>query len=341
VPVIRRDPFFERLVRDEIASIEIYGTYFEGVDVIQLDAVAYDEIRRERLSEVHQQLLNDLSQESFRRLQKLAVTIPKHGVVPFVGAGMSASSGYPSWSKFLCDLALGWLDEGAVRARISLGDLEGLAEDIQSVRGAGSFEESLDVFDQRYLPTEEAYLLFDLFEGAIVTSNFDGLLESAASRIGRSYKPIEGCGQWSGWTAEGNAGNEQVILKLHGHHKRSLHRVLLRDQYDAAYGTGGPVRRDLRDLLATNCLLFLGCSLENDRTMDIALQVQAERGPSSTRRHYAILAETPDRQQRETFLADRGIFPIWYPNDSGDHSMVGLLLWWLKDAIASSNTSAP
>ncbi|WP_195849371.1 SIR2 family protein [Arthrobacter sp. AQ5-05] len=308
--------------------------------MIQLDAVAYEDHRRDRLNAVQREFQSRLPQESMRRLGKLAGLIDKGGVVPFLGAGMSAASGYPTWSGFLRGLARGWVDDSIVSERIDGGDLELLAEDIQNARRAESFEETLEEFNLGYLPSEEIFLVCEMFGNAIVTSNFDPLIENASRQLGVGPEVIEGCGNWSGWAAEGNSSNSQIILKLHGHYKRPNHRVLLKEQYDEAYGDNGAVRRDLQDLHSSKCLLFLGCSLSSDRTMEVARQVQASRKVGSSSRHYAFLAETDNWQEREIFLTDRGIFPIWYPNDDGAHSMIGLMLWWLKDAIASGNMVA-
>jgi hypothetical protein len=333
----KRDPFFERLVRDEFSSIEVMGVDFQPVDIIQLDPEAYEDIRRERISNVHEQIRQDLSSESYRRLEMLASLIPKGGVVPFVGAGMSASSGYPSWGAYLQNLAVDWLDTAVVDQHLKNGEYEALAEAIQKARGASSFEESLADFDRGFQPSEEDFILFDLFKGSMVTTNFDDLLEKASTELGLQYVVREGSGQWAGWGRESNAGAAKVLLKLHGHHTRPQSRVLLKEQYEEAYGTNGPALRDLRALLTTNCVLFLGCSLADDRTMHIAQQLHEAQAVGESPRHYAFLARNGEQQIRERFLTARGIFPIWYPNDEGDHAMLGQMLWWLKDAIASLN----
>jgi hypothetical protein len=336
-PDDKRDPFFERLVREEESSVQVLGVSYDPVDIIQLDPTAYEESRRKRLSEIQESLQADLSNESYRRLEKLASLIPKGGVVPFIGAGMSVASGYPSWGGYLRDLAPDWMEESVVQKYLDSGDLETLASEIQTARGASSFEESLAEFDRQFPPSEEDYLLFDLFNGSMVTTNFDDLLENAAAQLERPYTVREGCDTWAGWVPESNAGGDKVILKLHGHHARPHSRVLLKDQYEKAYGADGAVQRDLRGVFTTSCVVFIGCSLANDRTMEIALRVQSERPLGESRRHYAFLAATHDRVARERFLTERGIFPIWYPNDNGDHATLGLMLWWLKDEVGSAN----
>lgn len=71
----------------------------------------------------------------------------------------------------------------------------------------------------------------------------------------------------------------------------------------------------LRQIFISNSLLFLGCSLEQDWTLDLFRRVK-QQGEYEIPNHYAFLP-TPDnaqrKQQKETELLDLNIQPIWYP----------------------------
>jgi hypothetical protein len=332
-----RDLYFESLFRDREPLVEAFGIGFDPSEVLQLDPGAYQEARQELLSDATVEIQGALSETSFRRLGRLAGQIPKGRVVPFVGAGMSASSGYPTWSGFLRAEAEEWMDVGEVETFLAEQDFEGFARALQAARGVHGFEECIGTFDRGLLPSEELYLIADIFKEGIVTTNFDDLVERALRDSEGDAHVIEGSGAWSGWASEGRSGAERLVLKLHGHHSRPNFRVLLEDEYEAAYSDSGPVRRDLRDLFAASSLVFVGCSLTQDRTMQIGLEVQSERQIGSSPRHYAFLAKEAGYQARELFLAERGIFPIWYDNQSEDHRLLGLMLWWLRDATANGS----
>jgi hypothetical protein len=50
-------------------------------------------------------------------------------------------------------------------------------------------------------------------------------------------------------------------------------------------------------------------------------------------RHYAFLPVADERVSREKYLAERSIFPIWYPNEDGGHAMLSHILWWLNSEV--------
>ena len=65
-------------------------------------------------------------------------------------------------------------------------------------------------------------------------------------------------------------------------------------------------------------MLFLGCSLGRDRTVGLIEEVS--RTDAHMPNHYAFLQKPTsesDLIDREDFLTERGIFPIWYdlPHD--------------------------
>jgi hypothetical protein len=82
----------------------------------------------------------------------------------------------------------------------------------------------------------------------------------------------------------------------------------------------GVLPRMLKMLLTGRSLLFLGCSLNQDRTVQVLERVVAE---SREIGHYAIL-ELPltvgKRREKTKFMDQHNIRPIWYPN--GKHTYI-------------------
>jgi type I restriction enzyme, S subunit len=82
---------------------------------------------------------------------------------------------------------------------------------------------------------------------------------------------------------------------------------------------------------SSNNLLFLGCSLGPDRTIQLVAEIA--KSDKNMPKHYALLAlpDTDDvRVDRENFLTERGIYPIWY--DGGHDESITALLAGLLDA---------
>ena len=80
----------------------------------------------------------------------------------------------------------------------------------------------------------------------------------------------------------------------------------------------------------THSLLFVGCSLNPDRTVGLLAEV-AKLDPGMPK-HYAFL-QYPNNsdvlREREHFLIERDIFPIWYPGDH-DESIQALFVGMLR-----------
>ena len=83
----------------------------------------------------------------------------------------------------------------------------------------------------------------------------------------------------------------------------------------------------MKYVLRANTFLFIGCSLSQDRTMQLMLSLANE--VLDLPHHFAFLP-TPknddERKARQKFLADRSIFPIWYPDGEHDSSIEALFV---------------
>ena len=85
-----------------------------------------------------------------------------------------------------------------------------------------------------------------------------------------------------------------------------------------------PLPRLLRHVSQKQPFLFVGCSLNGDRTVRVLHHVARDYPELA---HYAIIEMPPSGSElvaRDKFLSDHGIRPIWYP--SGKHEFVAILL---------------
>ncbi|HRI57956.1 MAG TPA: SIR2 family protein, partial [Anaerolineae bacterium] len=98
--------------------------------------------------------------------------------------------------------------------------------------------------------------------------------------------------------------------------------------------------RALRQIFISHSLLFIGCSLEQDKTLDLFKRV-VDEAAFEIPDHFAVLNEPDDaalKAQKEARLLNLKVRPIWYPtpqsNDGKpDHGMLERIL---RLAIAMS-----
>ena len=269
-------------------------------------------------------------------------------IAPFVGAGFSKACGYPMWGEALRKIAqkLNGTD---------VQDIEPLMEQYDYLQAAQVLHDAAAEQVQHFIKTEfrqrgailgPVRLLPELANGCIVTTNFDTVIEDLFRDQGQVL---------DGYMHGTQAGNnfvqrllrgERCILKLHGDAGQANTHVFTRAQYQAAYGGAGvepfafqnQLPRALRQIFITHSLLFLGCSLEQDKTLEL-FKFVVDEAAFEIPDHFALLNEpaTPQsRVRREARLLQLKIRPLWYvtPIDADgkpDHSLLEQIL---KLAIA-------
>jgi hypothetical protein len=282
--------------------------------------------RRERKNELLKQESNEGRFEELKRI------IASGGGIPFVGSGMSAPTGMPTWGTFLrqaCKRAKGF-KVAELEACLGGGDFEQAASRIFGGMPPQLFNECFESnFTIKATQTVDGAvrLLPFLFESIVITTNFDPILEHV---YGIGNKPFQETlhGTAVGEFRRKYINGSRCLLKLHGNYNVTHGRVLLKDEYDGFYNPGCNGRQELSLIFQRGGLVFLGCSLWQDRTM--ALLKEIADSDKNMPRHYAFLQRPKPKQivAREHFLTERNIFPIWY---DGDHStdvealLVGLM----------------
>ncbi len=269
-------------------------------------------------------------------------------VVPFVGAGCSAPCGKKLWGAYLLQLAgqCAGVTTADIQAAMDRGEFEAAAERLYAAMTPPRFRLALENHFKRQPhdpfkgPLER---LPSLARGCIITTNFDDILETHFHGLGRGFTNVMTGTQENDFVKKLLAG-EPGLLKLHGNFESEATHVFTASQYEAAYGPRGavdfarPLPRVLRQIYISHSLLFLGCSLGPDRTLDLFKQV-LDSGHYIVPWHYAILPEPennePERQRRETLLTERRIRPIWYPVDDASvkHAAVEHLLDYVLGRI--------
>ncbi|TFV63786.1 SIR2 family protein [Geodermatophilus sp. DF01-2] len=206
----------------------------------------------------------------------------------FVGAGVSAAAGLPTWEQLLDELAeRAGLDEAL---RTGLSRLP--AQDAAALLARELGREEVEGFvGERFGPGQYALahaLIADLPVQEFVTTNYDPLVELVAADIGRdlSVLPFDDAEPGRPW-----------LLKLHGDAAHPASVVLTREEYLQLGDSRAALAGVLHSLLLTRHVLFVGTSLQDDDLIRIAHQVRSAiqaPGAASRRRSGTVLALRED-----------------------------------------------
>ncbi len=257
-------------------------------------------------------------------------------LVPFVGAGLSQFA-YYSWPKALNEIAkkiTNEINHGEVENLINQGGkcylkaaqcLEefrtpnNLARDIATLFSPDKLNDKKD-----QLPREAIWLLPLLFSGLVITTNFDQTLETVYKNNYHLFKVFEHSqlGLLNQYLTQ--ASDYPGIFKLHGTVSGDYIEydriVFTEKQYEKFYGDGSTLTEALKRCLEQKTILFLGCSLSQDRTMDI-LENVLEEGKS----YYTIInCKKSERDQKIKELGDKHIRAIVY--EENRHEAVRVIL---------------
>lgn len=285
----------------------------------------------ESLQEQHEDCLNLLREnEHIPPFRELADSIARQRIVPFVGAGLSQPMDMPLWGAAMRRLhdRIHNPNDPAISALID----QGLYLDAAQV-----LAEHSQILTENFIRTTyrvqkvvgAAKLLPRITHGCIVTTNFDDAIEKVFDLEKIHFDGYMHGRQQNNFFSRLVRGH-RCILKLHGDADDPNTYVLTKAQYLEAYeeppNFQRPLPKALRQIYISNTLLFLGCSLEQDWTLDLFKKVK-QQSEYEIPHHYAFVP-TPDtvqkKQQKEAALLELNIQPIWYPAE--EHEYVEKLL---------------
>lgn len=269
------------------------------------------------------------------------------GVTPFVGAGMSVPFGMPDWRSFLLRLAPDDATRASIERRLSNGEYEEAAQDLIDLRGRNTFQDVLEVtFGENVVmkptPDAAARLIPALASGPVITTNFDFILERVFASAGRPFDGVVN-GMRVDDLRKVLHERRHALVHVHGTAGDRTDRVLTLEEYRQRYQTDAPLEA-LLQLLATQPILFLGCSLEKDRPVR-ALRAYAEqlraRNAEALLAHFAVLEYPADAGRRAARIADLaaiGVRPIWFP--TGQFALIREVLAYLVEERTRSGMDA-
>jgi hypothetical protein len=361
----RRDLLVEamRLLGDQYDANRDFNEFFDGEEPLTIhsprehvgsyryerskvlfwaDREAYDDERVAWENETSQARHKEVTQ--LLRTTGLVTTfhdlldaVERGRIVPFIGAGMSRPMGMPLWAEALTQLLarLPAADVPRITALVEAGKYLEAAQalvDHDSVQTANFLRTTYRI---QKVKLDGPMLLVPRFaKGCVITTNFDDAIEQTYRRDSVEFHA------YMHGTQEHNffprlVRGDRCLLKLHGDADNPATHILTRDQYAEGYGNPfdfhKPLPKALRQVFVSQSLLFLGCGLDQDWTLEL-FELARQADEYAIPNHYAILPFPTNlqvKQQKETRLLKLNIQPLWYP--AGLHDFVDRYLQLIVD----------
>lgn len=262
----------------------------------------------------------------------LKAQLESNSIIPIIGAGLSCWAGYPLWGSLLKKVA-----EKSNNDKLKQ-DVNKLIEDYEYEKAADTLEKffnenrfmrkvndvisSVNPDESRRPPFQQQ--LKKLFKAPFVTTNYDKLLETllGASFVVNPQDPFN--------EAAINSylqNKKHFIIKLHGTVDDPTHMILTKKSYNKVYGDNPEepdktlsLPRTLEAIFKSSFPLFLGCSLDKDRTCAVFKNCVGTTG--------FALVEMPDNkadfEEKDKHHDEMNLQVIWYPY--GQHEAVEVLI---------------
>lgn len=287
--------------------------------------------------EVYKNLLEEINQISGNsaRLNKLFQSLSHGQTVPFIGAGVSIQCGLPGWREFLVKQKenISTDKQKAFETAYSQYNLERCAQILNDGMGKHLFIEKIhEAFGREPMLTGALRVLNQLEFETIITTNFDRLLEAAFHGKKNRFSEIIRGSEIPDRLTPGKT----LLFKLHGDYNYERTRVFLEDEYKSSYYNSKmeidlelPLPQILQTLFSSKTFLFMGCSLYEDSTLKVFKKILSKQ--RTLTEHYCLHEFIEDRDtriERERFLTEHRIFPIWYP--AGEYASLEAILYSAK-----------
>lgn len=255
----------------------------------------------------------------------------------FIGSGVSADSSCPTW-KELIEKIIG-NSEVTLRNKILQDNLFKKAFEnknypksfsrINHYIGRETLEDAvINEIDKIKMPGNLALRLADWPFAGYITTNYNGLLETALQKIGEI-----------GWASIGNSQDEvrkvsggatNLIWHIHGFIKMEKDKsrlILTEEDYDEIYLSDSPIKTQLRSLLAQHRVIFIGFSFQDEEVKRLLKEVG--RLSSPVRPVFAFLSHLYGMEfeaEREELLKKYNVEVIPYKVTDNSYDKLSELL---------------
>ena len=238
--------YFKNTIVDELdeqGRVKVAGHEWQNSSVFEnMDPIAFEEHVQEaflvKVAEAKGRARAFLEQTgSLENFELLCERVQRQTVMPFVGAGMSISSGFPLWGDFLLKLAK---DSSDLQARcsdlMSEGKFEDAAQEVVDQIGEDAFANDIHAHlgRSRHDPSGPVRLLPYCFQRGCITTNLDEVLERVyrAQNLAFTNTPFgEQLKNLQGYIDP----DHNNLFKIHGTAIQPHGRVLTHLEYQRAY----------------------------------------------------------------------------------------------------------
>ena len=250
-------------------------------------------------------------------------------IVPYIGAGLSVFAGFPLWKNCLVKFINEYCNDKTISIENLYDAADAIIDDLKSEKFNEVF---VDTFGGRNwniilekAKNEAVSVIPELFNGPIITTNFDQILEKIhnlklpiafPNNIEEIKKAIK--------------NRKRLIYKIHGCVSKPSDVVFTGQSYIKEYSDNPVLVQILSDFFRGFRFIFLGCGLDlSESGKDKPIELWEELGKRMVMKHYAILACEKDKfEERRKELENRNIYPIFYNSgkDNKEHVSVKKIL---------------
>lgn len=228
---------------------------------------AAQQTRLELLDDNPTHVWADLDAHRLEHVEELAARARRGELVLFLGAGVSAGAGLPTWAELLANLATSAgiaESEQLLLGRMDMLDQARILAIRLEARERRIGEAVRDQLQQTHYALAHS-LLASLPVNEVATTNYDQLFETASRDVERPasvlpYAPDRGRDRW--------------LLKMHGCVSQPDDIVLTRSDYLRYAERRAALAGIVQALLITRHMLFVGFSLNDDNFHRIADEVR-------------------------------------------------------------------
>ena len=279
------------------------------------------------------------SSENTKVFEELSALCINKKIVPYIGSGLSAFAGFPTWWNFLNPLYKECSREdipktmdfivAANEIEQKIGKEEFYNKVYTAMGGSTTDSEWKKIIENA--KSQAVSIIPELFFGTIVTTNFDQILEHIHKDIPdfdiafpNHLEKIEQIIQ----------KRKRLLYKIHGCVSDVENIVFTKTKYNTVYRSNSELVKSLSELFQGFHFLFLGCSLDikggtKDYPTDLWEQLYKK---GSGMYHYAILpCDVSELEKRREELKKINIHPILF--EVGKFESIKIIL----DALSSRN----
>jgi hypothetical protein len=282
--------------------------------------------------------------------------IKSNRCILFVGSGLSAKVArtngkkLPLWGSFLNELldyaksknAIFWNGPEEIEDTIKKGNYLLAAQELQECISLGEFSEFLNsIFrDRKVIPTTTHKNVFKIPFRAILTTNYDSLLEGAYALTHEGQVPVKFT-QEDLKTISSPLRNEDFFLfKIHGDIDRPESIILGSRSYNQILFRTPEYLHFLETLFTTHTVLFVGFS-GNDIDMDFVIDRLSTIYSRTLNKHYILLPNNKfNLTEKRRLLLDKRLEVIDYEADN-NHSEVDNFFDALNELLTNSSDQEP